>query len=370
MRYLIVIIAVLLVIPTFGQRKKKDDEVGVVPTYVEGIPYTLPRTGIKIHVKAVCEKFVPGPYAAYAEQLLGIKNAKTRATSNWTITDVEMGTFAEPDPEQVHKAWGEVAALLNLTPNGCLAGINAGSMTLPAYAQVASNSGLQKPDFDDGFSFDYLTDRPSYYPGDSTNNFRPTKVSMEQKAAEAAQRILDCRMNQYDMAALMMDGEHPDGKAYEVSMKELKEIEKDYIQLFVGRTTYKKQNYSVDYVPGSTVKSGQVVFRVSDDKGIVPATDLSGKPVMMEFERVEELNQKLSAQTSSENPDAGASGIYFRLPGVATVRLIYEMNELASARLSIAQFGVVAPFPEDFLGGDYAVELHPETGAIKSVQLK
>lgn len=369
MRYLALIVAVLLVIPTFGQRKKKDDG-DMTSAYVEGIAYALPRTGIKIRVKAVCEKFEPGPYAAYAEQLLGIKDAKTRASSNWTVTDVEMETFAEPDPEQVYKAWGEVAALLNLTPNGCLAGVNAGSLALPAFKQVTSNSSGPEPDFYDGFSFDFLTDRPSYIPGDSTNNFRPTKVSVEQKAAEAAQRILDCRMNQYDMAALMMDGEHPDGKAYEISMNELKKIEKDYIQLFVGRTTYKKQSYSVDYVPESNAKSGQVVFRISDEKGIVPVSDLSGKPVMMEFERVEELNQKLAVQTSSENPEAGASGIYFRLPGVATVHLIYEMNELASARLSIAQFGVVAPFPEDFLGGDYAVEFHPETGAIKSVTLK
>ncbi|WP_297091698.1 DUF4831 family protein [uncultured Draconibacterium sp.] len=370
MKYLAFIIAVLLVIPTFGQRKKKEEEPGLVPTYTEGIPYALPRTGLKIHVKALNEKFVPGPYAAYAEQLLGIKNAKTQAVSKWEITEVAIKTFSEPDPEQVHQAMGEVAALLNLSADGCLLGINNANVVPQALPQPTSNSSVQKPGFDDGFSFDYLTDHPSYYPGDSTNNFRPTKVSVEQKAAEAAQRILDCRMNQYDMAALMMDGEHPDGKAYEVSMKELKKIEKEYIQLFVGRTTYKKQSYSVDYVPGSAVKSGQVVFRIAEDKGIVSATDLSGKPVMIEFDRVQELNQKYSKEAVSENPDAGASGIFYRLPGIATIRLIYEMNELASVRLPMAQFGVVAPFPEDFLGGDYAVELHAETGAIKAIQLK
>ncbi|HYQ59309.1 MAG TPA: DUF4831 family protein [Draconibacterium sp.] len=368
MRYIALILAVMLVIPAFGQRNRRDDESIEIPTYEEGIVYTLPRTGIKIHVTAVGEKFEPGPYAAYAEQLLGIKNVKTRATVSWSVTDVSIETFAEPDPEQVYKAMGDVAALISLAPNGCLAGINTGSIHIPESIQLASNNLAQKPEKDDGFSFDYLTDRPSYYPGDSTNNFRPTRVSVEQKAAEAAQRILDCRMNQYDMAALMMDGEHPDGKAYEVSMKELKKIEDEYIRLFVGRTTYKKQSASFDYVPSSSEKSGQVVFRISDEKGIVPASDLSGKPVMMEFERLQELNQQLSSNVASENPDAGASGIYYRMPGVATIRLIYEMNELASVRATVAQFGVVAPFPEDFLGGNYAVEFHAETGAIKAVK--
>lgn len=366
MKYLVLIIAVMLVVPTYGQRKKKEDEVVVAPTYVEGIAYALPRTGIKVHVKAVREVFEPGPYAGYAEQLLGISNAKTRTTTKWSVSEVEIGTFSEPDPEQVYKAMGDGAFMLSLASNGCLAGINA-NVTAKEACCSSSNKTYQKPDFEDGFSFDYFTDTPTYYPGDSTNNFRPTRVSIEQKAAEAAQRILDCRMNQYDMAALMMDGEHPDGKSYEVSLKELKRTEKNYLSLFVGRSTYKKETYSFDYVPASKPEKGQVIFRISDEKGPVPASDLSGKPVNIEFEPAAGLDQKLAQQTSSQNPNAGIQGVYYRLPGVATVKIIHEMNVIATKRATIAQFGAIAPLPEDLLLGDYSIEFHPETGAIKSV---
>lgn len=369
MRYLIIVIALLLALPTLGQRKNKDEEQIVVPTFVEGITYALPRTGIKVHVKAVREKFEPGPYAAYAEQLLGIMNVSTRATTKWLITDVKLETFSEPDPDQVYKAMGDGAFMVNLAANGCLAGINSenAAACIPA---LQSNKTYQKPDVDDGFSFDYFTDTPSFFPGDSTNNFRPTKVSIEQKAAQAAQRILDCRMNQYDMAAFMMDGEHPDGKAYEVSMNELKNIEKNYIKLFVGRTTFKKESYSFDFVPSANPAKGQVVFRISDENGVVPASDLSGKPVMIEFEQAAGLSEKYGAYASSENPAAGQKGVYYRMPGVAGVKIIHEMNVIASARATIAQFGVVAPVPEELLQGNYSVEFHPETGAIKSVSKK
>ncbi|MCY1719760.1 DUF4831 family protein [Prolixibacteraceae bacterium Z1-6] len=369
MKYLAILVCLMFVIPTYGQRKKKDDEAVVTPAYVEGIAYALPRTGIKVHVKAIREVFVPGPYAAYAEQLLGITNAKNRATTSWSISEVKIETFSEPDPEQVYKAMGDGAFMLNLAPNGCLAGINSDAIVtdLPA---MQSNKTFQKPDIDDGFSFDYFTDTPTYYPGDSTNNFRPSRVSVEQKAAEAAKRILNCRMNQYDLAALRIDGEYPDGKAYEVSLEELKRTEKNYITLFVGRTTYKKESYSFDYVPESKPGKGQVIFRISDEKGLVSASDLSGKPVMIEFEQDQNLVKKYAGEVESQNPAAGKKGVYYRMPGVATVRIINDMNVIATARTTIAQFGSVAPVPEELLQGDCAVEFHPETGAIKSVSIK
>lgn len=369
MKYLVLIITMLVVIPTYGQRKKKDDADTMTPIYQEGIAYSLPRTGIKVHVNAMREVFQPGPYAAYAEQLLGIKDAQTRATTKWLIAEVKIETFAEPDPEQVYKAMGDGAFMVNLAANGCLAGINSSGNT-SELSVIQSNKTYQKPDLDDGFSFDYFTDTPAYYPGDSTNNFRPTKVSVEKKAIEAAQRILNCRMNQYDLAALRIDGEYPDGKAYEVSLKELKRTEKDYIKLFVGRTTYKKETYSFDFIPEAKPAKGQVVFRISDDKGVVAASDLSGKPVMIEFDTEQDLNKKYATEARSENPNAGNKGVYYRMPGVATVKIIHDMTVIATARTIIAQFGVVAPVPEELLQGDCSVEFHPETGAIKSVKLK
>jgi len=72
----------------------------------------------------------------------------------------------------------------------------------------------------------------------------------------------------------------------------------------------------------------------------------------------------------SDNPNAGHSGVYYRIPGRATVKLINEMNVIATARITVAQFGAVAPLPEDLLFGEYAIEYNQKTGAIKSVTRK
>lgn len=368
MRILLFILAISIAVPSFGQRRKKDDDAAV-PTFVEGITYALPRTGVRVHVKTVKETFMPGPYAAYAEQLLGIADAKNRASVAWEIEDIAIETFSEPDPGQVHKALGDAAFLVDLTPQGCLAGINA-NVAAENNTSVKTNSLVPAPEYDDGFRFANFNDTPLYSQGDSSNNFRPMRVSDNVKAAEAANRILKSRLTQFDMVAGLMDEFHPDGVAYKVSLKELKTIEKNYLSLFVGHTTYKHETFSFDFVPTSSAEKGEVIFRFSDDKGVVPASDLSAKPVMLKVETEDGLVKKYSGLAKSDNPSAGESGIYYRMPAVANISVIYELKTIATARATVAQFGVVAPMPENLLYGGYSIKIHPETGAVESVTKK
>ncbi len=366
MRFIAVVIGLILVMPAFGQRKKKNSDEVVTPTYVEGVVYALPRTALRVYVKATKETFVPGPYAGYANQLLGIKNAKTEAETKWTITEVRITSFVEPDPNQVYKAVGDAALKVSLTSDGRIAGINVPNSTEQPIT-LKTNKIIETADAADDFSFDYFTDTPFYTPGDSTNGFQPVRVSTDKKAAEAAKRVLDCRINRFDMVAGMMDEFHPDGEAYKVSLEELKRIEKNYLSLFVGRTVRKNDIFTFNFIPKEITKNGEVVFRISNENGIIPADDLSGKPVMIEFDVEDGMIDKFSELAKSENPDAGESGLYYRIPATTTVRIVNELNTVATARFPIAQFGVVAPLPEKIVDGGYMVKYNTETGAIKSV---
>lgn len=368
MKYLAILIGLILIMPVYGQRKKKDDDA-TVPVVVEGVVYSLPRTGIRVYVKTLKETYQPGPYTGYADQLLGIKNVSKNATTKWSITEVNLETFAEPDPAQVHKAMGDAAYLLTLSSEGCILGINSGKSDLQPKKNIA-NKILPAPEFDDGFSFDYFNDMPLYTPGDSTNGFRPVRVSEDKKVAEAAKRVMESRRTQYDMVSGLLDEFHPDGEAYKVSLKELKNTEKNYLSLFVGRKTQVEDIFSFDFVPEKSTGKGEVIFRISDEKGIVPASDLSGKPVTIEFQIEKALNDKYTELAKSENTLAGESGVYYRIPAIANINIVSELSVISSARIAIAQFGVVAPVPEELLYGEFSVEIHPETGAIKSVTRK
>jgi hypothetical protein len=367
MRLIIIILATVLAFPVFGQRKRGEEDIA--PAYHDGVIYSLPRTGLRVNITAVKENFEPGPYSSYARQLLGINDAKNSKSVKWFITDIDIETFSEPDPAQVYKALGDIAHAVSLTPDGRLAGINSDvDLLSPDVAEV--NKYIEKPDLDDDFSFADFNDSPIYTEGDSTTNYRPVRVSDDVKAAEAAARILECRLSRFHMAAGLMDEFHPDGKAYQVSLDELIRMEKNYMTLFTGRTTYSTRTFSFDFIPAASSEQGSVICRFSPEKGVLPAADLSGKPVTVKVEAEKQLNEKYSGLSSSEDPMAGVSGVYYRLPVTADVKIIYDLNIIASLRMVLPQFGVIAPLPEDLLMGDYRIEIYPETGAVKSVLKK
>ena len=109
--------------------KKKEFPGSTGP--VEGVVYSLPQTGIRIHVKATRERYVHGPFQVYAQKMLGIDNAPSADADRWNMDEMKIEVFSEPDPEQVHKAMGPVANLVSLTESGILAGINTKEIAFP-----------------------------------------------------------------------------------------------------------------------------------------------------------------------------------------------------------------------------------------------
>ena len=367
MKYIATILILLFILPVFGQRKKEETET--VPTFVEGVIYALPQTGLRVWAVASEEAYVPGPFATYADELLGIPDAKTQAASNWVMNEVQLEVFSEPDPNKIFKAMGETASLISLSPSGCMAGINTSEVGLVEKG-VVTNQLLSKRLESLKAKYTNYSETAFYMPGDSTNNFRPTRISMQQKAAEAAAKILECRKAMFEISAGLLDEFHPDGEAYKQSLEQLKKTEQEYLSLFVGKTSTHSSKFSFDIVPSNSSTKGEVIFRFSEQKGVVGKSDLSGKPVMMEIKKLDALTAAVNNKLASANPNAGESGVYYNMPGIADVIISYELNPIASSRITFAQFGSVAPVPENLLDGLHKLEFHPETGAIKNISIK
>lgn len=354
-RILLMILAVMLIIPAFSQRRSRSDEPAM-PAVAEGITYSLPMTGIRVVVKARQVTFAPGPYAAYAEQLLGIRDVKTQPQTIWDIEEVHFETFAEPDPAQVYKATGG-AAFLQLTPSGTLAGINSSAGT--SDIKTVSSTSIATPNKTADLKFNYLIDNPAL----------TGRTSIEQRAIQAANRILRTRDSRFNIATGMLDEFHPDGEAYEESINELQRIENELLSHFIGKSVIEKYVFTFDYLPKTSVR-GDVVFRFDENRGFLPKSDLSGKPIMIDVERNEDLASRMSAVKGEQAASQQYTGVYYRVPGIADIRIYRELTVIGTGRAPIAQFGEVVNMPRELLDGTYAIELHPETGAIKSILKK
>ena len=355
MKFFVLLLSLLLAIPAAAQ-KRNQPNVPVLPVITEGITYSLPRTGIRVMVKARQTTYVPGPYAMFADQLLGIRDVKAQAHTQWVIEDVSIDTYAEPDPAQVYKATGG-AAFLQLTPSGILAGINL-SNAPETEDKVFSNS-FATPDKAAGLTYHNLIDNPSL----------SGRTPADQRAVQAANRILKARSVRFDIVSGMLDEFHPDGEAYEESLGELSRTEEELLSLFVGKTSTGKYTYAFEYVPTGPV-TGEVICRFDEMRGFLPKSDLSGKPVMIDVVREEALAARMAAVKGEQATDAGFTGLYYRQPGMARISVSRELTVIATGKATVAQFGEIAPVPAGLLDGNHSIEFHPGTGAIKSVSKK
>jgi hypothetical protein len=146
---------------------------------------------------------------------------------------------------------------------------------------------------------------------------------------------------------------------------ELDKILNEYMALFIGKSYKEKHNYTFEVLPDAKGSKGLVAFRFSPSSGVLPESNVSGKPIMLDIEPNADLiknGSQSAAQSSVSN-----SGIYYRIPGFATARLLNGSDILAQSRLPIAQLGVVTPLPDALLNGDYKISFHPSTGAIQRI---
>lgn len=342
----------------------KDDKkkpANELTAFAGGVVYALPRTGIHIVVEAEQVRLLRGPFNAYAQKYLGINNAPKADEENWTITDIKMDTYGEPDPNAVYRALGNISTLLSLSDEGVILGINSDIKF--DRKKVTTSVFPQKPVALDEMWTDISMH--SFLSGkDSTKRAGSNFKSFEEKAAEAAADILKLRKRKALALAAKYDKLPPDGQAYQVMVSELDKIIENYLSLFVGKKSAKKFTFSFDVVPDGKVNKGLVAFRFSPTAGVLPESNVSGKPIMLEIEPGNELKQKIEVTGVGE---ATTKGIYYRIPVVAQAKLLNGSDVLALSRIPIAQFGVVSAVPDGLLNGEYSIEYHPVTGAIRMI---
>jgi hypothetical protein len=157
----------------------------------------------------------------------------------------------------------------------------------------------------------------------------------EKKAAETAATIFKLRSMRMAIVTGDTDATYS-GEAMESAIKELLRMENEYMSLFYGTTVESIQTMNFDVVPQADRKEQKyVAFRLSDTEGLLPPSDLSGRPIVLDLE-LDEL-----VATS----DSRGDGIFYRIPRTATARVLDGGNMLLQTRIPIYQLGQTLTFP-------------------------
>ena len=310
------------------------------------VTYSLPMTTISLDVEAIQETFYAGPYAKYAEKYLGVK-PRMKDETTVQLTQIKMTPYVEADQSRRYS--------LNIkkgTLNPSVFSLGSAGLVTFADAEFGNETVWRFPvrsegDFSGkGVSSNLTSESATLYRNEkkesayskvSVQQNMVVEKTLEQKAAETANTILELRRQRLQIVTGDTDATYS-GEAMGAAINELTRLEQEYMTLFVGYSEYQTQRMKFDVIPEAGRENQMyIAFRISDKNGLVPADDMTGRPVVME----------MIPQTFAQ-PDvkkAGAAVVYYRIPAICTVKLKNGADLLLQSRVPVYQLGQESSIP-------------------------
>jgi hypothetical protein len=104
---------------------------------------------------------------------------------------------------------------------------------------------------------------------------------------------------------------------------------------------------SFDVVPKTdNEKQIYIAFRISDTQGLLPASNLSGRPVVLEL-----IREEASAAVNMDATVAAKGRVIYRKPAMVNARLNDGQTLLMQSRIPVYQLGNMMSFPIEIATG-------------------
>lgn len=235
-------------------------------------------TTLVVDLEVECEEVVVGPYARYAQRLLGSR-AMLAGRVDYTLTAAHVSVLDE-------------------------------SMS------VADSDVLREECVESDLCGSVSIDRLS-----------ATDVTLEAAAEAAAEQIYELRQARLDLiTGELGDGVY--GAGLESALREIERLEQGYLELFYGRRTVTVTTHRI-VLPVDASLTNYIIARFSPTDGLLASDDLSGDIVMLNI-----TPSNMSYPAGDEN-----GKVAYRYANNATVDVATNRGRLSSCVLPIYEFG-------------------------------
>ncbi len=334
-----------------GQKKRE------LTTQVS-VDYTLPKISYDVVITMECSRLIPGPFRQYAEQQLGVSPEITSEGEEWMIKNIKFIPRALPDPKASYtvNAVGEYnSILLNVTPEGFLAGVGSGSTNQTRDEEIVYEEKEKSVGLDSNFT-------EMEVEGEMRRVWDPIErhVLKENKdyVDEITSEIFNIRKKRLELLA--------GGSATAEALKALDELEANYMSLFMGKRETREVVKTISFVPEKADES-IVLFRFSANDGITAKNNVSAIPYIVELKNIY-VPKKDAQQAGNSRPVPSLS---YREPAVADLCLLKGKETVMTVRSVIPQLGFIKQFPLDVINNEgISIDFYPQYGSIKGIMKK
>lgn len=358
------------------------------PPTGDGIFYSLPRTVVKVDVKIDRIENYKGPYSEFALRFLGLKNVVEANEIEYRISDIEVSTYPEPDPDQYYfvelgekASKKEKAVLITLSDAGVILG-TFGDAQEANLKETEPPATQPEGSGEDAFGelFKYSADVSVFEKVDTIirkinidtmtverQYYKRTIVekSPEQKAKEAADYISKIKENRFNLISGTAEVNY-NRETLEYMAEQLNHMEKEYLKLFTGISIHKDMTFSYKYIPVPTQINTEIpIFKFSAAKGVIGLDEQGGKVVTIKVQRVGNTNTVANYLKNAQE-ESKIRGFSYRIPELARVSVKLDGNVREETQCLVSQLGVAASLPAT----QWKVMFHKETGGIREVEVQ
>lgn len=335
-----------------AQTQISDYQPGVT---AEGAIYFLPKTAIRINVLVEKTTYKPGDFAPYALRYLRLKDVAQEPSTQYRVISIRQTAIGVADTTKRYAIKFNpktVAANVSLTQDGRLLGINTDAKETPQPA-------LFKP-------------APKPTPV-NPRQFMTEEIlaagSTAKMAELTAREIYDLRENRNLLIKGQADFMPKDGEQMKLMLSHIDSQDRTLSSMFQGVTERDTTEHVLIITPDGPLQR-QVLFRLSQQLGLVDADDYSGAPFYLSIDNLETVppvDEEAAAKVKKKQYEAG---IYVNIPGRMRSTIYQGIDMLQTQEFPAAQFGNVELLSGDLFNKHYDTHLwlNPVTGAVDRLE--
>jgi hypothetical protein len=175
------------------------------------------------------------------------------------------------------------------------------------------------------------------------------KLTTDQLAERAAKRLMEMREGKH----LILTGEANVFPQSDAAIVEMNRLEKEYMELFTGKTIKQKVVYTYQVIPNrDTDNKPRVLFQFSDLTGPSNGNMQGSNSVNLEIVPEQKMKDlALIKKQHTEPTTQSYDKLYYRVPDVVNLKISMGSEVLLNSRKLVYQFGEVVQLPANYLIG-------------------
>ena len=312
----------------------------VKQTEVDGVFYYLPRNIVRVDFIVEKNQSYKGKYSSFAKEMLNTDTYIKENKTTYRITKVNVSTLTEADPNMVfHIATDDKAKEL---PKYELAFNNEGIIKSFGYQSIENDTSNTNQDMETVLDYNQPTEF-QYIPleEDDVDDEEDVKTKLTDKevALTIVEEIKKVRVAYFDLITGYQEVNY--GKTINYMLDELKNLENEYLSMFVGKTTTETLTKTFYVIPEEG-KTSIVLSKFSDTEGFNAKTGESVKINFTDNSSTSAINELTIDEIENTTYN---NKLFYRNPANVTMQVFCGDDVVLENRLKISQLGNVILVP-------------------------